>query len=76
MILGILFTGGFIGALVTWAVLRRQSNNNLLATLSARSNNWLRATVNGTNEVVNLYQFGNTWVGRNAAGQFVTLKKL
>ncbi len=27
-------------------------------------------------EVVNLYQFGNTWVGKNAAGQFVTLKKL
>lgn len=43
---------------------------------SARSNNWIQATVNGTNEVVNLYQFGNTWVGKNAAGQFVTLKKL
>lgn len=61
---------------ITGAKLRRQSNNNLLATLSARSNNWIRATVNGTNEVVNLYQFGNTWVGKNAAGQFVTLKKL
>lgn len=43
---------------------------------SARSNNWIQATVSGTNEVVNLYQFGNTWVGKNAAGQFVTLKKL
>lgn len=61
---------------ITGAQLRRQSNNNLLATLSARSNNWIQATVNGTNEVVNLYQFGNTWVGKNAAGQFVTLKKL
>jgi hypothetical protein len=61
---------------ITGAELRRQSNNNLLATLSARSNNWLRATVNGTGEVVNLYQFGNAWVGKNAAGQVVTLKKL
>jgi hypothetical protein len=57
------------------AELRRQSNNNLLATLSARANNWIRATSSATQEVVNLFQLGNAWVGRNAAGQIVTLKK-
>lgn len=61
---------------ITGAELRRQSNNNLLATLSARSNNWIQATVSATNEVVNLYQFGNVFVGKNAGGQVVTLKRI
>jgi hypothetical protein len=55
--------------------LRRQSNNNLLATLSARANNWLRVTLQATSEVINLYQFGNAWVGKRANGNFVTMKK-
>ena len=57
------------------AEMRRQSTNNLLATISARANNWIRATVQATSEVINLYQFGNVFVGKNAAGQIVTLKK-
>jgi hypothetical protein len=56
--------------------LKRQSDNVVLATLSARANNWIRATLTTGGEVVNLYQFGNTWVGKRANGNFVTLKKL
>lgn len=62
--------------LIDGANLRRQSNNAVIATLSARSNNWIRATLTAGGEVVNLYQFGNTWVGKRANGNFVTLKKL
>ena len=56
--------------------LRRQSDNVVLATLSARANNWIRATLTTGGEIVNLYQFGNTWVGKRANGNFVTMKKL
>lgn len=62
--------------LIDGAKLRRQSDNAVIATLSARSNNWIRATLTAGGEVVNLYQFGNTWVGKRANGNFVTLKKL
>jgi hypothetical protein len=54
--------------------LRRQSNNNLLATLTPQAGNWIRLTA-GEN-VINLYQFGVTWVGTNAQGQIVTLRRL
>ena len=65
-----------LNIVITGAELRRQSNNALLAILSARANNWLRVTLQATSEVINLYQFGNAWVGYNAAGQIVTLKRL
>jgi hypothetical protein len=60
---------------ITGGDVRRQSDNVLIATLSARANNWLRVTVQGSGEIINLYQFGADWVGYNAAGQIVTLKK-
>ena len=56
--------------------LKRQSDNVVLATLSARANNWIRATLTTGGEIVNLYQFGNTWVGKRSNGNFVTMKKL
>jgi hypothetical protein len=65
-----------IPVVISGAELRRQSDNMLLATLSARANNWIRATVSATSEVVDLYQFGTVFVGKNAAGQVVTLKRL
>jgi len=56
--------------------LLRASDNVVLATLSGMSSNWIQVTVVGSGEVIDLYQFGNTWVGKNAAGQFVTLKRI
>lgn len=56
--------------------LKLQSNNAVVATLSARANNWIRATLTTGGEVVNLYQFGTTWVGKRLNGNFVTMKKL
>lgn len=54
--------------------LRRASNNNLLATITAQSANWFAATNGGV--PVQLYQSGNFWVGRNSSNQIVTLKRL
>jgi hypothetical protein len=65
-----------VAIVIEGAELRLQSNNALIATLSARSNNWIRATVQASGEVIDLYQFGTAFVGKNAAGQVVTLKRL
>lgn len=54
--------------------LRRTSNNNLLATITPNTANWMTVTAGQT--IVQLYQMGNIWVGRNASNQIVTLKKL
>lgn len=56
--------------------LRRQSNNNPLASIQAQQSGWFTVTLLATSEKVDLYQFGNVWWGKNAAGKFVTLKKL
>jgi len=59
---------------ISGAELRRTSNNNLLATITPQAANWFTATNGGV--PVQLYQSGNFWVGRNASGQIVTLKRL
>jgi hypothetical protein len=64
-----------LAVVIDGANLRRQSDNVVIATLSARANNWIRATLTSGGEIVNLYQFGNTWVGKRANGNFVTMKK-
>lgn len=53
--------------------LRRTSNNNLLATLTPVAAGWFAAT-SGAN-TVQLYQVGGIWVGTNAQGQIVTLRR-
>ena len=53
--------------------LRRTSNNNVLATVTAQAANWFTATNGGV--PVQLYQYGNIWVGRNANAQIVTLRR-
>jgi hypothetical protein len=65
-----------LAVVIDGANLRRQSDNAVIATLSARANNWIRATLTTGGEIVNLYQFGNTWVGKRANGNFVKMKKL
>lgn len=62
-----------IAVYVTGLELRRTSNNNLLATLTPVSANWFSAT-SGAN-TVQLYQQGAIWVGVNAQGQIVTLRR-
>jgi hypothetical protein len=64
-----------LAVVIDGANLRRQSDNVVIATLSARANNWIRATLTSGGEIVNLYQFGNAWVGKRANGNFVTMKK-
>jgi len=59
---------------ISGSELRRTSNNNLLATITPQAANWFVATNGGV--PVQLYQSGNFWVGRNASGQIVTLKRL
>jgi len=53
--------------------LRRTSNNNVLATVTPQAANWFTATNGGV--PVQLYQYGNIWVGRNSNGQIVTLRR-
>jgi hypothetical protein len=58
---------------ITGTSLTRNSNGNQLATITPRSHNWMRLTSGQT--VVDLYQFGAVWVGRNN-GNIVTLRRL
>lgn len=60
---------------ITGTQLRRTSNNNLLGTVTPITANWIIATPTAQ-AGINLYLYGNTWVGRNSSNQIVTLKRL
>jgi len=58
---------------ITGLEIRNSNNNNLLATIAPQARNWMTVTINGSNEVIQLYEVDGYFAGRNALNQVVTI---